>query len=119
VQKSQGRALIILIIGLIVIGLVVISRRPDFNPWVVAYGLLTLSLLCIKMVASITYRPRKRGDTSLYSVAVIIPVYNEDPRLFRKSLESVIYQTRKVDEIYVVDDHSNTDECYPITLILP
>jgi len=39
-------------------------------------------------------------------VAAIVPVYNEDPRLLRLCLISLLRQTRPLDEVYVIDDGS-------------
>lgn len=44
-------------------------------------------------------------------VAVVIPVYNKNVIQVRRAIESVVVQTRRVDEIIVVDDGSeNGDE---------
>lgn len=45
-------------------------------------------------------------------VCVVVPVYNEDPIVFKQMLESFSNQTRRPDFIYVVDDGSQDPACH-------
>ncbi len=40
-------------------------------------------------------------------ISIIIPVYNQKPEYFKQAVESVINQTRKPDEIIIIDDGSD------------
>jgi hyaluronan synthase len=65
----------------------------------------------LKMMLSTCYRPRLCGQFPDGRVAVVIPVYNEDPELLRLCLESVCRQSRQPDEIWVIDDGSRSTVC--------
>ncbi|MET0094096.1 MAG: glycosyltransferase [Sedimenticola sp.] len=78
------------------------------------YGSIAITYILFKLIASTWYRPFTGPAPSGLSVAAIIPVHNEDPELFRSSLESVLTQSRNVDEIWVIDDGSEYLDCYRI-----
>jgi len=48
-------------------------------------------------------------------VSVIVPVYNQKPEYFEETIKSIINQTRKPDEIIIVDDGSEP----PLSYVLP
>jgi hyaluronan synthase len=77
------------------------------------YGIFSLAILVLKFVGSTVYRP-VRGEAPDYSVAVVVPVYNEDPDAFRDCLNTILAQTRPADEIWVVDDGSGSDACIKV-----
>jgi hyaluronan synthase len=58
------------------------------------------------------YRLTARGIRQLNGlhVAVLIPVYNEDPGYLRLALESMLRQTRRPDSVHVVDDGSTSGD---------
>ncbi len=51
------------------------------------------------------YKERRKVDRD--NIVVIVPVFNEDVKIVRMCLQSILAQTRKPDKIYVVDDGSN------------
>ncbi|SCF19885.1 glycosyltransferase [Micromonospora chokoriensis] len=55
---------------------------------------------------------RMQGHLDALHVVGIVPAYNEDPAALRACLESMIFQTRRPDTIYVVDDGSKLTEGY-------
>jgi hyaluronan synthase len=71
-----------------------------------ALSLLTTLGLLIKFLLGHLYRPTKLKSAHPTSVAVLIPFYNEDPELLRLCLLSVLAQTRRPDEVVIVDDGS-------------
>lgn len=54
-----------------------------------------------------------------YNMSVLISVYkNEDPKFLREAVLSMIDQTRKADEIVIVEDGPLTDDLYNVLLEL-
>jgi hyaluronan synthase len=43
-------------------------------------------------------------------VSILVPVYNEDPALLKKGLESFLAQTRRPDSVHIVDDGSKNSD---------
>jgi hyaluronan synthase len=65
----------------------------------------------LKMLLSACYQPARGKQFPQGRIALVIPVYNEDPELLRLCLESVRRQSCQADEIWVVDDGSRSMEC--------
>lgn len=75
------------------------------------YGISMSIFLGLKLLLS--GRKIKVSELShKLTTAVVVPVYNEDPKLFKDCLNSLLNQTHKFDEIYVVDDGSTNLECW-------
>lgn len=80
------------------------------------YGLILIALLAVKLGASVVTRPKmvppaRQQAVDALTVAAIVPVHNEDPETLRRSLLSILHQSRPVTGVVVVDDASVTDEC--------
>ncbi|MES9964325.1 MAG: glycosyltransferase [Candidatus Sedimenticola sp. 20ELBAFRAG] len=78
------------------------------------YGAIAITYILFKLLASTWYKPFTGEAPAGLSVAAVVPVHNEEPELFRASLESILTQTREVQEIWVVDDGSEYTDCYEI-----
>lgn len=78
------------------------------------YGVAALSFLSIKVIGSAVYRPILEEAPADLKVAVIAAFYNEDPVAFARCIESIKAQTRKADEIWVIDDGSANEECVQV-----
>lgn len=78
------------------------------------YATLAVGILTFKLVASASYRQPRHVGYDPGTVAVIVPVLNEDPATWRSCLRSLVEQSRVPDEIWVIDDGSDTDESYRI-----
>ena len=78
------------------------------------YGAVTLTYLLLKILFSLRYRPFEAPEDAgnLYRVAVVVPVYNEDPQTFQACLQSILRQARTIEEIYIVDDGSQDPACF-------
>lgn len=73
---------------------------------------LLLALQTVMYHCERTRRPsvRARRQLDALHVAVLIPVYNEDPGYLRLGLESFLAQTRRPDSVHVVDDGSTNGD---------
>lgn len=78
---------------------------------VALYTLLAIPYLITKLALAALYRPSRAIPVD-GKVAVVIPIYEEDAELLSLSLASVLAQTRKLDEIWVIDDGSSSTECF-------
>ena len=94
-------------------GIVWISRAadPGAPALIGVYGIIALTYLFVKLLAAFRYRTYE-GSTPSLSVAVVVPAFNEDPKMSAKCLRSIARQTVQPTEIYVIDDGS-VDESAP------
>src|SRR5437879_3245220 len=104
---------------LIVLAGVLIQLSRRVGPLGLVGLVAGLGYITLKLVLSSFYRPSQLDAAADISrVAVIVPVYNEDPTLFEQCLGSVLAQTRPADEIYVVDDGSSSAACVRVARLL-
>lgn len=80
------------------------------------YGAAVFTLLAIKMILSARRKKWVPTDTQQENldglkIALVVPIYNEDPILFQRLLYGLDNQTRKPDEIWLIDDGSHTTAC--------
>lgn len=78
---------------------------------------VTFLLLLTQTVMYHCERPRRttaraRRQLDALHVAVLLPVFNEDPGYLKLGLESLLAQTRRPDSVHVVDDGSTSGD-YP------
>ena len=94
-----------LVCGLIGITVLVIGSRSMI-------GVLGLLFLAVKLVLSARRPTAPRLDCSIDSlhVVVLVPMYNEDPEIIRRSIRSLLNQTHVPDRIHVIDDGSNSPD---------
>ncbi|MES9961759.1 MAG: glycosyltransferase [Sedimenticola sp.] len=76
------------------------------------YGAVAITYILLKILASSWYKPYTNPAPEGLTIAAVIPIFNEDPVVFRNSLKSLVSQTRPVEEIWVIDDGSDSRECY-------
>lgn len=107
------RALPFLVLAaLIIVALFTFGRDHRIS----IYGAAVFTLLAIKMGLS-TRRKRwnptaaQQDELNRLKVALVVPIYNEDPGLFRRLLDGLDAQTRQPDEVWIVDDGSRTNDC--------
>ena len=75
-----------------------------------ALYLITFVVLVRQAVLFAIDRPRKtaaRHALAALTAVVAVPCYNEDPDILRRSLLSMLAQTRLPNHVFVVDDGSN------------
>jgi hyaluronan synthase len=97
----------------VVIGIVALAAIVILVPsW---YGTIALSTLIAKMLLSMgAHRayavPAYAWRLDEPVVTAIVPMYNEDPEIIRRTIRSLLNQTRPPDLIHVIDDGSTTDD---------
>jgi hyaluronan synthase len=78
------------------------------------FGWIIFSLLASFGHKDLLSTRRQQDQLDRMRVSVVVPVYNEDPEVFRAMLNSVVAQTRPVQRLHVVDDGSKSDACEQI-----
>jgi hyaluronan synthase len=79
------------------------------EPFAWAYDVVFV-LLAWQMIAACLERPiRGRRGTGRMMTAVVLPVFNEDPDLLARCLDSLLSQSRLPDLVLVTDDGSAVD----------
>jgi hyaluronan synthase len=116
-QKERIRNNIqVFILFSMIVGMLVFLNRGEsrFMFGLSVYGGLAISYLMLKLLASSWYKPFTQKITHNYLTALVMPFYNEDPHVFKECLISILDQTHRIDEIWVIDDCSDSLECYQI-----
>jgi hyaluronan synthase len=115
---TRGRLSVILFMGLVAIGLIQWRGLPSHAQW---YGLAVFAILAAKLGAStrrrmprVTYDQQRELERKV--VVAVVPMRNEDPDVLRRSLESLLEQTRPVNGAVIVDDASSDDRCLEVAL---
>jgi hyaluronan synthase len=78
--------------------------------WLVTFLLLLSQTIMYHCERARRPTARARRQLDAQHVAVLLPVYNEDPGYLRFGLESMLAQTRRPDSVHVVDDGSTTGD---------
>ena len=75
-------------------------------------GVLGLLFLAVKLLLSSRRPTAPVTDCPVDSlrVVVLVPMYNEDPEIIRRSIRSLLNQTHMPDRIHVIDDGSNSTD---------
>ncbi|MDO1604692.1 glycosyltransferase [Lactobacillus sp. YT155] len=86
--------------------------QDDILFWI--FPVIVLSFLWnnFLLLSSFQYKPfaLKRADTTDdLKVAVVIPVYNEDKKMFQETLKSLAIQTKDPDIVYISEDGSDKE----------
>lgn len=84
------------------------------SPIMLATWLVTLGFVLVQIGLSWWQRPftASRREMALLDeliVTVVIPCYNEDPKILDRTIASLMQQTRLPDHVHVVDDGSTVD----------
>lgn len=106
------------LLALIGVVLLVDWRYTHGPSW---YGIAVLSLLTAKLALSLGSKPHRVDEAGAVKVARLnvvsaVTCFNEKPELLRACLESILAQTRLPAALVVVDDYSETTECYRVAL---
>lgn len=84
----------------------VLNKWMTFGAGASAYGLAVFGLLGMKLFLSLLPPKWWPAPDPFKRVGVVVTIYNEDPELLRRCLDSVLSQTFPPTRIVVVDDHS-------------
>ncbi len=72
--------------------------------WIMTFLVPSATLFVSWLDRPYKVTPRQQQQLDSLFVAVVVPVYNEDPELLDRCLWSLVNSTRPPDEIYVVED---------------
>lgn len=104
-MKKINLILIFSLLYIISMSLVIYKNGFSFINF---YWIITLSYFLLKMILSFFYTPEKKDFVDENAtISVFIPVYNEKAELLKETIESLLNQTRSIDNIYLYDDGSN------------
>ncbi|MFJ2004752.1 glycosyltransferase [Streptomyces chartreusis] len=78
--------------------------------WGVTFLLLATQTAMYHLERPRRTTPRARRQLDALHVAVLLPVYNEDPGYLKLGLESMLAQTRRPTSVHVVDDGSTSSD---------
>jgi hyaluronan synthase len=87
----------------------VIADPALLGTWAVTLAFIVLQLVLAWSQKPATVSPRQQAALDQLYVTVVIPCYNEDPRILDRTIVSLLRQTRLPDHIEVVDDGSTVD----------
>lgn len=87
------------------------SISPDVATvtWLLLFFVLAWTTLTALVSRPFRAAPDEQKTLDKLNVAVLVPVYNEDPVLLRKCINSILTQSRRVQSVLVVDDGSTVD----------
>lgn len=76
------------------------------------FFVFSFMLLALTLLLSFSEKPYRDDDEVMKDarVTVVVPAYNEDPDALWACLHSLLTQTRKPQEIFVIDDGSNKSD---------
>lgn len=91
-----------------------LSRRVLADPvlvitWVITGVFILMQLVLAWCQRAFTVNRRQQTELDQLKVTVVIPCYNEDPKILDRTIASLMRQTRLPDHIEVVDDGSTVD----------
>lgn len=78
--------------------------------WLVSFGLLLAQTVMYHCERPRRLTPRLRRQLDALHVAVLCPVYNEDPGYLELGLQSLLGQTRRPNSVHIVDDGSTSTD---------
>lgn len=78
--------------------------------WIATFSMLAAQVVLYHLERPPKATPRALRQLAGQHVAIVVPVYNEDPGYLRMMLESFIQQTRTPNAVHVVDDGSTSGD---------
>jgi hyaluronan synthase len=108
-RPAQGRPSPIVLGGLAALTLLVVIL-PSWYGTIALLTLVAKVLLSLRAGRAYTIPAFTWSETPPTRVTAIVPMYNEDPEIIRRTIRSLLSQTRPPDRLHVVDDGSSTPE---------
>lgn len=84
---------------------VIITTRANFDPWLIWTFNVVFVIVALQLLLA-SFEGRIPGGHKHHRIAVLIPLYNEDPEVVHRMLTALVRQSTPPDEIHVVDDGS-------------
>ncbi|MEU2582198.1 glycosyltransferase [Streptomyces avermitilis] len=78
--------------------------------WISLFVIFLLQTFMYHLERPIKLTPRITRQLGELHVAILVPVYNEDPGYLKLGLESFLRQTRRPDSVHIVDDGSTNGD---------
>jgi len=97
--------------ALVAAGIGGIDGVSEANQAFAAVFMLLFSWFTLRFSAANVAEPDSDDEGDELFVSVIVPVFNEEPELLRRGLESISSQTRPPDRVWVIDDGSSIPDC--------
>lgn len=85
------------------------------------YGMAVGGILLLKLMLSLKPRqaPEKSNRAAVaHSIHAVITIWNEDPEMLRRCLESVLQQTCRPKSVSLIDDCSRPDSAYEVDRVV-
>ena len=85
---------------------ILVSHRHALDTWLVWTFNVVFIIVAAQLVLA-CFEGRMIGQRDDHRIAVLIPLYNEDPDVVRRMLRALLHQSTPPAEIHVVDDGSS------------
>lgn len=86
------------------VGYLILHTQVGALPWQASIILVTL--MFGRTALSLLYKPSTRRTSVVRRAALVLPFFNEDEETLRRTLGSIVAQTRLPDALYIVNDGS-------------
>src|SRR3954469_15900967 len=102
------------LLGLVAAAGEVLRVTPNRTHAAFLYACISVPYLLAKLALSLRYRPAREEAPADLELSVVIPFYNEHPATFERCLTSVLHQTRRATQVFLIDDGSDDPRCLEI-----
>lgn len=86
-----------------------VTINGQLDTWMIWVFNLMFGFVAVQLLLALS-EPRIVGDNEKRRMAVLVPLYNEDPGVVRHMLAALLHQSVRPTEVHVVDDGSTTGD---------